>query len=137
MLLPLLMLVAGFAVGAAAAWLHARRLRAQAEADAQALRQKSEAAAIAQREEEQHALMGTVAAGIAHEIRNPLSTLRMHLQLLREDWENPITEREQKGRKRIDVLLRETERLEAVVSGLVRFAAGHAPRFEKTNLNAL
>jgi nitrogen fixation/metabolism regulation signal transduction histidine kinase len=81
--------------------------------------------------------MGTVAAGIAHEIRNPLSTLRINLQLLREDWENPITEREQKGRKRIDVLLRETERLDAVVSGLVRFASGHAPRLERTNLNTL
>ena len=136
-LLPYLLLVAGLAVGAAVATVRARRLREQSDADARALREQVEAAARLQREEEQNALMGTVAAGIAHEIRNPLSTLRMHLQLLREDWENPITEREQKGRKRIDVLLRETERMEAVVSGLVRFAAGHKPRLEKTNLNAL
>jgi len=88
-------------------------------------------------EEEQSTLVGTIAAGLAHEIRNPLSTLRMNLQLLREDWENPITEREQKGRKRIDVLLRETERMETVVSDFVRFAAGHALRLEKTSLNAL
>ena len=131
------MLVAGLAVGAGIATVRARKLREVAEAAAKLQREQSEAEARVQREEEQNALMGTVAAGIAHEIRNPLSTLRMHLQLLREDWENPITEREQKGRKRIDVLLRETERMEAVVSGLVRFAAGHAPRLEKTNLNAL
>jgi two-component system, NtrC family, sensor histidine kinase HydH len=136
-ILPYLLLAAGLVVGVIVATVHGRRLRARAEAAAKLLREQIEAATRLQREEEQNALMGTVAAGIAHEIRNPLSTLRMHLQLLREDWENPITEREQKGRKRIDVLLRETERMEAVVSGLVRFAAGHKPRLERTNLNAL
>jgi len=97
----------------------------------------ADVSARSRREEEQSALVGTIAAGLAHEIRNPLSTLRMNLQLLREDWENPITEREQKGRKRIDVLLRETERMETVVSDFVRFEAGHALRLEKTSLNAL
>lgn len=98
---------------------------------------RAEDAARRQREEEQTALVGTIASGLAHEIRNPLSTLRMNLQLLREDWANPISEREQMGRKRIDVLLRETERLESVVSDFVRFAAGHALRLERTDLNAL
>jgi two-component system sensor histidine kinase HydH len=120
------MLILGLAAGAGIAVRRTRRLQ-----------EIAEAAARARREEEQSALVGTIAAGIAHEIRNPLSTLRMNLQMLREDWENPITEREQKGRKRIDVLLRETERMETVVSDFVRFAAGHALRREKTNLNAL
>jgi signal transduction histidine kinase len=125
-ILPLLTLLAGLAIGAAVATWRSRRAQ-----------EAAEAAARARRVEEQSALVGTIAAGIAHEIRNPLSTLRMNLQLLREDWENPITEREQKGRKRIDVLLRETERMETAVSDFVRFAAGHALRKEKTNLNAL
>jgi signal transduction histidine kinase len=120
------MLALGLAAGAGIAVYRTRRLQEIAEAADQA-----------RREEEQSALVGTIAAGIAHEIRNPLSTLRMNLQMLREDWDNPITEREQKGRKRIDVLLRETERMETVVSDFVRFAAGHALRREKTNLNAL
>jgi signal transduction histidine kinase len=136
-LLPLLLLTLGTALGAVLAGLRARRLRQEAESESRRLREQAEAEAARQRQNEQNALMGTVAAGIAHEIRNPLSTLRINLQLLREDWENPITEREQKGRKRIDVLLRETERLDAVVAGLVRFAAGHAPRLEPTNLNTL
>jgi signal transduction histidine kinase len=125
-LLPLLALVAGLAVGAGVAVWHSRRGQ-----------EAAEKVDRARREEEQAALVGTIAAGIAHEIRNPLSTLRMNLQLLREDWENPITEREQKGKKRVDVLLRETERLETVVSDFVRFAAGHALRKEPTNLNTL
>jgi signal transduction histidine kinase len=100
-------------------------------------RRSREAVEADDRRQEQAALVGTIASGIAHEIRNPLSTLRMNLQLLREDWENPITEREQKGRKRIDVLLRETERMESVVADFVRFASGHALRKEPTSLNVL
>jgi signal transduction histidine kinase len=125
-LIPLCTLLLGAVGGVAWALTRARR--------EQAAREEADRA---RRDEELNALVGTMASGIAHEIRNPLSTLRMNLQLLREDWENPITEREQKGRKRIDVLLRETERMETVVSDFVRFAAGHALRLEPTNLNTL
>lgn len=118
--------LAGAALGAGGAWILARQARRRAELQARR-----------QREQEQAALVGTIASGIAHEIRNPLSTLRMNLQLLGEDWSDPITEREQRGRRRIDVLLRETERLENVVSDFVRFASGHALRLEPTNLNDL
>ena len=110
--------------GAAAAWARRRHAR-------------SRQAQRTLHDQEQSALVGTIASGIAHEIRNPLSTLRMNLQLLREDWADPITEREQKGRRRIDVLLRETERLESVVSDFVRFASGHALRLERTDLSQL
>ena len=136
-LLATVLIVLGLAVGAAIATLRSRRLQAAADSALRARLEAEQAAAAARRAEEQSALVGTIAAGIAHEIRNPLSTLRMNLQLLREDWENPITEREQKGRMRIDVLLRETELMETVVSDFVRFAAGHALRLEPTNLNAL
>jgi signal transduction histidine kinase len=122
----ILLVLAGAALGAALAVLLERRSRARAEARSRALRQ-----------EEQGALVGTLASGIAHELRNPLSTLRMNLQLLREDWADPVSEREKMGRKRIDVLLRESERLETVVSDFVRFAAGHALRLQPTNLNDL
>jgi len=125
-LVPVLTLILG-AVAATAATLSRARREERRRAEEGRKR----------RDEEINSLVGTMASGIAHEIRNPLSTLRMNLQLLREDWENPITEREQKGRKRIDVLLRETERMESVVSDFVRFAAGHALRLEPTNLNAL
>jgi len=125
-LTPVLALLLGAATAAVATAVLLRRAQDRREAEDRV-----------RREEELSALVGTMAAGIAHEIRNPLSTLRMNLQLLREDWENPITEREQKGRKRIDVLLRETERMETVVADFVRFAAGHALRLEPTNLNAL
>ncbi len=122
----LIVFAAGASAGAVAAVLWAL-----------AIRRRQEAASRALREQEQNALVGTIASGLAHEIRNPLSTLRMNLQLLREDWESPITERETRGRKKIDVLLRETERLENVLSDFLRFASGHALRLERTDLNAL
>lgn len=124
----MLWFVAGAAAGflAGVGWASSR---------ARAERVKAEARARSERLDEQVALVGTIASGIAHEIRNPLSTLRMNLQLLREDWADPITEREQMGRKRIDVLLRETGRLETVVSDFVRFASGHALKLERGDLN--
>jgi signal transduction histidine kinase len=124
------LLYAGLGIGIAIGILFARILSGGS-------RSRADEESRRRREEEQTALVGTIASGLAHEIRNPLSTLRMNLQLLREDWANPITEREQQGRKRIDVLLRETERMENVVSDFVRFAAGHALRLEPTDLNTL
>ena len=124
--MELVAFAAGAALGAGASWICSRRLRRRDADRARALRG-----------EEQSALVATIASGLAHEIRNPLSTLRINLQLLREDWENPITEREQKGRRKIEVLLRETERLENVLSDFLRFAAGHAPNLQRTDLNGL
>lgn len=94
-------------------------------------------AAKRQREEEQAALMGAMAGGLAHEIRNPLSTISMNLQLLREEWSNPITEREQRGRKKIDVLLREVKRLEEVLNEFLAFSAGHKLNLAPVQVNDL
>jgi signal transduction histidine kinase len=124
----------GFVAGAIAASLVARGLLTRAIA---AERARAEDVERDRREAEQAALLGQLASGLAHEVRNPLSTLSMNLQLLREDWADPITEREQKGLKRIEVLLRETGRLENVVSDFVRFASGHALRLQRTDLNEL
>lgn len=87
--------------------------------------------------EEHLAFLGALAAGLAHEIRNPLSTLSVNLQLLREDWEQPVTEKEQRSYRKIQTLLRETKRLEQIVSDFLRFAAGHDLRRETVGLPSL
>ena len=81
--------------------------------------------------------MNMIASGLAHEVRNPLSTLRMTLQLLQEDWANPITEREQKGYRKIEKLLKETGRLEAMIANFLRWASRPELHREPTDLNAL
>jgi len=87
------------------------------------------------RDEEQAALLGQVASGLAHEIRNPLSTLSMNLQLLREDWADPASEREQRAARRLDTILREIERLDRVLEDLLRFSAGHRLRLDRVDVN--
>jgi len=89
------------------------------------------------REEEQAALMNTLAGGLAHEVRNPLSTISMNLQLLREEWTHPITEREQRSRKKLDVVLREVRRLEDIVQEFLAFSAGHKLNRASVALNEL
>ncbi|MHC4607615.1 MAG: sensor histidine kinase [Planctomycetota bacterium] len=71
---------------------------------------------------ERLAVLGQMAAGVAHEIRNPLSSMKMTVQMLRE--EAPADRREP-----YDVILREIERLDLAVSEL--FSAAHPSRLRK------
>ncbi|MBI2932845.1 MAG: two-component sensor histidine kinase [Planctomycetes bacterium] len=114
-----------FAAAGALFWLHRRQ------------RRRIEEAARRAREEEQGALLEHLAGGLAHEIRNPLSTLSMNIQLLREDWANPVSEREQRGVRKLDTILHEIQRLEKVLEDLLRFAAGHRLRLERIDVNKL
>src|SRR2546428_5562739 len=62
------------------------------------------------RRAERLAVMGRMAAGVAHEIRNPLSSMKMTVQMLREGVPDP---------EPYTLLLREIERLELIAAELV------------------
>ena len=64
---------------------------------------------------ERLAAIGQMAAGIAHEIRNPLASMKMTLQMLRE-------ESAEADREPYDLLLREVERLDLAVSEVFQLA---------------
>lgn len=65
--------------------------------------------------------LGRLAGGLVHEIKNPLSTLRINLTLLKEDL--AAAHPEENGlRKRIEVLESEVRRLDAVLSDFLRYA---------------
>ena len=68
------------------------------------------------------AFLGTLAGGLAHEVKGPLSTISVNLQLLREDWENPSSPKESRTLKRVDILMREVVRLESIVNDFLNFA---------------
>ena len=124
-----LAIVAVLAV-AAASWLIARRaLRSQSARDRREARKT--------REEEHAALIGTLASGLAHEIRNPLGTLSMNLQLLQEDWASPVSDRESKSARKIAVLLKEVRHLENILNDFLRFAAKPRLKLERVNLNKI
>ncbi len=82
------------------------------------------------------AFIGTLAEGLAHEIRNPLSTINVNLQLLKEDWEQPETEREQKSYERIRRLLNEIEHLEEILNHFLQFARGLDLQLEDLDINS-
>jgi signal transduction histidine kinase len=73
------------------------------------------------RHAERLAELGTLTGGLAHEIKNPLSTIQLNLQLLREDLmpENPAYSRLS---SRLATVQKETARLRDILDDFMRFA---------------
>ena len=65
--------------------------------------------------------LGTLAGGLVHEIKNPLSTVRINLTLLKEDLQTLLPD-EGSLRHRIELLEGEVSRLDAVLSDFMRYA---------------
>jgi two-component system, NtrC family, sensor histidine kinase HydH len=79
------------------------------------------------------AFLVRLADGLAHEIKNPLSTMSINLALLEEDWERAgasrgkdavRTPREERSQKRIKTLQREVSRLEHILDDFLHYARG-------------
>jgi two-component system, NtrC family, sensor histidine kinase HydH len=85
----------------------------------------------------QYAEISQLAGGLAHEIRNPLSTLSLNLDLLAEDFQNPETTRDSRVRQRVDRLQHEVRRLHAILESFLRFARVQDLNLETADLNAV
>ena len=85
------------------------------------------------------AYVSRLAGGLMHEIRNPLSTLNLNLQLLAEDLRHPASAEPDARRalKRIEALQRETNRLQEILDDFLRFARGHQLELAEHDLNKL
>jgi len=80
--------------------------------------------------------LGRLAGGLVHEIKNPLSTLRINLTLLKEDFEEAHPE-EHALRQRIEVLEAEVRRLDAVLNDFQRYAGMRRLERQPHDLRAL
>lgn len=69
----------------------------------------------------QLARLGALFAGFAHEIRNPLSTIRLNLQLVREDLGVAESPREARIGRRVEVVEGEVVRLQAILDQFLNF----------------
>ena len=87
------------------------------------------------RESERLAYLGSLAGGLAHEIKNPLSTLQMNLQLLDEDLRKSESKHARRDLSRIAVLRGEVRRLEEVLEDFLRYARRHQLELKKQNVN--
>lgn len=71
---------------------------------------------------DQYTELASLAGGLAHEIKNPLSTLNLNLQLLAEDFTEGASAKETRALKKIQTLQKECQRLEDILNDFLRFA---------------
>ncbi len=90
---------------------------------------------ITRRLRAQYAEISQLAGGLAHEIRNPLSTLSLNLDLLAEDFQNPETTRDTPHSQRVDRLRHEVRRLHGILDSFLRFARVQDLKLEPADLN--
>lgn len=77
-----------------------------------------------------------LAGGLAHEIKNPLSTIGLNMELLAEDFADPQTPRDKRALARIGVMQRECLRLQNLLDDFLNFAKPRRLNLEATDLNA-
>ncbi|MBE3070268.1 MAG: hypothetical protein IMZ66_08535, partial [Planctomycetes bacterium] len=82
------------------------------------------------REAEHLAYVGTLTGGLAHEIRNPLSTLQLNLQLLREDFQRPGSHADPRWVHKLDALEQEIGRLQQILDDFLKLAGKHEVRLK-------
>jgi two-component system nitrogen regulation sensor histidine kinase GlnL len=74
---------------------------------------------------------GNIAAGIAHEVKNPLGGIRGAAELLRARAEEPRT------KEIAEIIVREVERIAALVDDLMVFTPGDAVRLSPVNIHRI
>lgn len=90
---------------------------------------------VNQRLMEQYTEIATLAGGLAHEIKNPLSTIRLNMELLAEDFADAQTPRERRALAKITTVQRECERLQNLLDDFLNFARQGRIQLEPANLN--
>lgn len=70
------------------------------------------------------AYLGKLAGGLAHEIKNPLSTIMVNLDLLREDLEGRGESTDKMALRKVEILKQETERLEEMLEDFLSLTKG-------------
>jgi len=96
-----------------------------------AMRDRSAARSLREeiRERERQESYGHIAAGIAHEVKNPLGGIRGAAELLQ------LSAKDDRGRKAAGLIVGEVDRISSLVDELMIFARGDALELESMNIH--
>jgi two-component system, NtrC family, sensor histidine kinase HydH len=89
-----------------------------------------------QRLVDQYTEIARLAGGLAHEIKNPLSTIRMNMELLAEDLRDSDAPRDRRALKKVELVQRECLRLQDLLENFLRFTKAHRLNLQPSDLNA-
>lgn len=81
---------------------------------------------------EKWAAIGELSSNIAHEIRNPLASLRGSIEMLKED-----TMPQPQKDKLMDIALKEMERLNRIITDFLTYSRPTPPTFERFDLHSI
>jgi two-component system sensor histidine kinase PilS (NtrC family) len=84
------------------------------------------------RRQERLATVGSLAAGIAHEIRNPLASLSGSIQVLQSE----LTLKDD-DKRLMDIVVRETDRLNGIITDFLEYARPKPAQTERVDLRLL
>jgi len=84
------------------------------------------------RQSDKLAAVGTMAAGMAHEIKNPLSSIKVFAQLLPQRYKD-----EEYRKKFAEIIPKEIARVDRIVESLLSFTRASQPKFRKCNITAV
>ncbi|HZL91808.1 MAG TPA: ATP-binding protein [Pirellulaceae bacterium] len=79
--------------------------------------------------------LAALAGSLAHEIKNPLSVIRMNMELLAEDFAQPETPRDRRALAKIDMVTRQCTRLENLLNDFLKLAKVHRLELLMGSLN--
>lgn len=81
------------------------------------------------RRKDRLAAVGRVAAGLAHEIRNPLGAMRGAIQMLESE-----SSKNQTQSNLMEIILRESDRLNDIITNFLKYARPKASKFAEVNV---
>ncbi len=82
----------------------------------------AEAHEIAESLRAQLSELAELAGSLAHEIKNPLSVIRLNMELLAEDLANAKTPEQRRALAKVEMVMRQCTRLEDLLKDFLRFA---------------
>lgn len=85
--------------------------------------------------QEQYAEIATLAGGLAHEIKNPLSTMSMLMELLAEDLAVSETQRDRRMFQKVQTVQKECRHLEDILNAFLKFTRLGELTLVATDLN--